>query len=321
MLKVHFVSLGCPKNRVDTEVMLGKSSGAGYTTVAELAEADVIVVNTCGFIEAAKRESVDVILEMARNKTEGRCRRLVVTGCLAQRYAGELAEEMPEVDAFVGTGDPAGVVEAIAGRGERIRVAEVPCYRERDAADRAVHLAGHTAYLKIAEGCDRRCAFCIIPQLRGAQASRRSADLLDEARRLAAAGARELCLVAQDLTAYGRDANGPAAARRRKRGPLARLVRKLAGVDELRWLRLHYAYPTGVDDELLAVMAGEERVAKYLDVPLQHVDDGVLRAMRRGHGGAAARRLIERLRRCCRDRGRRRRCSNAGVRATARSTA
>jgi ribosomal protein S12 methylthiotransferase len=289
---VHFVSLGCPKNRVDTEVMLGHTAGAGHEVVADPSEADVIVVNTCGFIGEAKQESIDAILEMARQKETGRCQKLVVAGCLSQRYPKELADEMPEVDHFIGTDEVGLIAEAIAGRTERVRVAETPRFLYDDIAPRRPSMALHTAYVKIAEGCDRPCAFCIIPKLRGPQRSRDPQSVLREAESLAAAGTREICLVAQDLTTYGRDLPGG-----REAGPnLAGLLAQLAQVDGLRWIRLHYAYPTAVTDELLDVMAREPRVAKYLDVPIQHVDDAVLKSMRRGHGFRAVRELVERVR-------------------------
>jgi ribosomal protein S12 methylthiotransferase len=289
---VYFVSLGCPKNRVDTEVMLGHVADAGHRVVADPAEAEVIVVNTCGFIGEAKQESVDAILEMARHKEAGSCQRLVVTGCLSQRYPKELADEMPEVDHFLGTDEVALVARAVVGETERVHVAETPRYLYDDLAPRRPSMAAHTAYVKIAEGCDRPCAFCIIPKLRGPQRSRDAASVVREAQGLAAAGTREICLVAQDLTTYGRDLPGGRSA-----GPtLAGLLAELAQVEGLRWIRLHYAYPTAVDDALLGVMAREPRVAKYLDVPLQHIDDGVLKSMRRGHGSRIVHQLVERVR-------------------------
>ena len=289
---VHFVSLGCPKNRVDTEVMLGHTAGAGHQVVADPGDADVIVVNTCGFIGEAKQESIDAILEMARHKESGRCQKLVVAGCLSQRYPKELADEMPEVDHFIGTDEVGLIVEAIAGRTERVRVAETPRFLYDDIAPRRPSMALHTAYVKIAEGCDRPCAFCIIPRLRGPQRSRDPQSVVREAEALAAAGTREICLVAQDLTTYGTDLPGGKVS-----GPnLAGLLAQLAQVEGLRWIRLHYAYPTAVTDELLDVMAREPRVAKYLDVPIQHVDDQVLKLMRRGHGFKRVRELVERVR-------------------------
>jgi ribosomal protein S12 methylthiotransferase len=290
---VYFVSLGCPKNRVDTEVMLGHVAEAGHTVVADPAQAQVIVVNTCGFIGEAKQESIDAILEMAKLKEAGSCQRLVVTGCLSQRYPRELSDEMPEVDHFLGTDEVGLIARAIDGQTERVHVAETPRYLYDDVAPRRRSQAGHTAYVKIAEGCDRPCAFCIIPKLRGPQRSRDVASVVREAQALAAAGTQEICLVAQDLTTYGRDLPDG----RDPEGPnLAALLARLAGVEGLRWIRLHYAYPTAVTDALLDVMAAEPRIAKYLDVPIQHVDDGVLKSMRRGHGAKAVHSLVERVR-------------------------
>jgi ribosomal protein S12 methylthiotransferase len=289
---IHFVSLGCPKNRVDTEVMLGHVADAGHRVVDDPAQAEVIVVNTCSFIGEAKQESVDAILEMARHKESGRCQRLVVTGCLSQRYPKELADEMPEVDHFLGTDEVALVARAVVGETARVEVAETPRYLYDDLVPRRPSMARHTAYVKIAEGCDRPCAFCIIPKLRGPQRSRDAASVVREAEALAAAGTREICLVAQDLTTYGRDLPG-----REPAPTLATLLAQLAQVEPLRWIRLHYAYPTAVDDALLEVMAAEPRVAKYLDVPIQHVDDAVLKSMRRGHGARVVHELVERVRR------------------------
>lgn len=291
---VHFVSLGCPKNRVDTEVMLGHVTGAGHTLVAEPGDADVIVVNTCGFIGEAKQESIDAILEMAKWKDAGSCKRLVVAGCLSQRYPKELSAEMPEVDHFIGTDEVGLIAEAVAGRTERVHVAETPKFLYNHLAPRRPSQARHTAYVKIAEGCDRPCAFCIIPKLRGPQRSRDVDSVVTEAEELARAGTREICLVAQDLTTYGRDLPDG----KDQDGPtLERLLGRLAQVEALRWIRLHYAYPTAVTDGLLSVMGASARVAKYLDVPMQHIDDAVLKAMRRGHGSRLTRELVERVRR------------------------
>ena len=291
---VYFVSLGCPKNRVDSEVMLGLIDQAGLRITTAPEAADVIVVNTCGFIGEAKEESVDTILEMGRWKTEGSCRRLVVTGCLSQRYAGDLRKELPEVDVFMGSGEVDRIVHAVQGTKAEDDVAEVPRYLYDHATPRIVTTARSSAYVKIAEGCDRPCGFCIIPKLRGPQRSRLPGSVEAEVRALAAGGVVEINLVAQDLTTYGTDLADPEAN-------LARLVRRLARVGDegegsLRWIRLHYAYPTAVTDELLAAVADEPRVAKYIDVPLQHIDDDVLKIMRRGHIGKTARALVQRIR-------------------------
>jgi ribosomal protein S12 methylthiotransferase len=290
-MNVHFVSLGCPKNRVDTEVMLGHTAEAGHQLVAEPEAADVIVVNTCGFIGEAKQESIDAILEMARHKQSGTCKRLVVAGCLSQRYPKELAAEMPEVDQFLGTDEVGAITKAITGTLERLSVTDTPAYLYDDASPRRRSQAPHTAYVKIAEGCDRPCAFCIIPKLRGPQRSRAPESVLREVRDLVAGGTKEICLVAQDLTTYGTDLSGEAGAPR-----LATLLRQLAAVDGLGWIRLHYAYPSACTDELLDAIASESRVASYLDVPIQHVDTGVLKAMRRGYTERQVRDLVERFR-------------------------
>ena len=292
-MNVHFVSLGCPKNRVDTEVMLGHTAEAGHQLVAEPEAAEVIVVNTCGFIGEAKQESIDAILEMARHKQAGTCKRLVVAGCLSQRYPKELADEMPEVDHFIGTDEVGSIAKAIAGTSTRLSVVDTPAYLYDDAAPRRRSQAPHSAYVKIAEGCDRPCAFCIIPKLRGPQRSRSPESVAREARDLVAGGTKEICLVAQDLTTYGTDlpnAQDPGAPR------LASLLRELGAIDGLGWIRLHYAYPTACSDELLDAIGGETRVASYLDVPIQHVDSGVLKAMRRGYGERQVRDLVERFR-------------------------
>jgi len=290
--RVHLLTLGCPKNQVDGEVMLGVLAGRGHELVLDPGEADVLVVNTCSFIGPAKRESIDAILDAARLKAGREGRRLVVTGCLAQRYADELVRELPEVDAFVGTGDLLRIADAIEGgpaaeplvyRGaQHVLPRHVPGGRVRTGA-------WWTAYLKVSEGCDHTCSFCIIPKIRGRHESRRPDDLLAEAGALVAEGAVELNLVAQDLTAYGRDL--------RDGTTLAALLRALAvRVPGARWLRLLYAYPASVTDELLEVMATEPAVCRYLDMPLQHVADGILRAMRRERSGDALRRLLARIR-------------------------
>src|SRR5439155_465015 len=263
---------------------------AGFTIAREPEKADVIVVNTCGFIGDAKEESVDTILEMARFKEAGSCQRLVVTGCLSQRYAGDLSRDMPEVDHFLGSGDVDKIVGAIRGQAPRDGVSMDPAYLYTDVTPRLQSLPHYTAYVKIAEGCDRPCSFCIIPQLRGGQRSRTPDSIEKEVRELVERGAVEINLVAQDLTTYGWDLDG------KNGNQLARLVRKLARIDGLRWLRLHYAYPTATTDELLDADAEEPRVAKYIDMPLQHIDDEILKAMRRGYVGKTPRQLVEKIR-------------------------
>ena len=291
--RVHLVTLGCPKNQVDSEVMLGVLARRGHEMVLDPDAADVLVVNTCAFIGPAKEESIDAILDLAVVKAARAGRRLVVSGCLAQRYADDLQQALPEVDVFVGTGDLLRIADAVEAP-----LADAPVvYRgaqhvlpPHGVAARVRTGAWWTAYLKVSEGCDHACSFCIIPKIRGRHESRSIDDLVAEAASLAAEGAVELSLIAQDLTAYGRDLPGDAS--------LARLLRALAvRVPDVRWLRLLYAYPSSVTDELLEVIADEPAVCPYLDMPLQHISDRMLRTMRRERSGAAIRRLIARIRR------------------------
>lgn len=289
---IHFVSLGCPKNTVDTERMVALARRQGLTPVAEPEQSDVIVVNTCGFIEAAKQESIDAVLEMAAHKHGGRCRSLVMAGCLSQRYAEQLARELPEVDHFLGTADLgrlAHILERAEAVRERIAVGPPEGLEEAEYG-RELTGATHTAYLKISEGCNRPCAFCSIPLMRGRQRSRTIDSLVMETRSLVARGVRELILVAQDSTAYGRDLP-------RGQADLVTLLQALEAIDELRWIRIHYAYPSSVDERLAEVIARSSRVVSYLDMPIQHVDDELLRRMRRGYSGARVRAAIETLRR------------------------
>ncbi len=291
--KVYFVSLGCPKNQVDTEVMLGVTRGEGHTLVSSPEEADTLVVNTCGFIEDAKEESIDTILELARAKRDGadagQAKKLVVTGCLSQRYPDELASEMPEVDYFLGSSDMLGLANVLRGSAPRMGVTQLTrrSYLYDHTTARQVSGRRHSAYIKIGEGCDRPCAFCIIPKLRGPQRSRSIDSVVREAEALAANGTREVCLVTQDLTTYGTDLPG--------KPTLEDLLRALVGVRELLWIRLHYAFPTTVTDGLIDLIATQPRVATYLDVPIQHVDTNVLKRMRRGYTERVVRKLIDRL--------------------------
>jgi ribosomal protein S12 methylthiotransferase len=291
--RVHLLGLGCPKNQVDGEVMLGVLARRGHEIVLDPDAADVLVVNTCSFIGPAKEESIDAILDMARVKAVRAGRRLVVSGCLAQRYADELRDALPEVDVFVGTGDLlriADAVEAPLAAGPVVYRGAQHVLPGAELATRVRTGAWWTAYLKVSEGCDHTCSFCIIPKIRGRHESRPLDDVLAEAEALAADGTLELNLVAQDLTAYGRD--------RRDGTSLAVLLRALAvRVPQLRWLRLLYAYPASVTDELLEVIADERAVCKYLDIPLQHISDRMLRVMRRERSGAAIRALLARIRR------------------------
>ncbi|HEX2484854.1 MAG TPA: MiaB/RimO family radical SAM methylthiotransferase, partial [Myxococcota bacterium] len=289
---VHFRSLGCPKNQLDTEVMLGGVALGGYAIAERIEDADVAVVNTCSFIESAREESIEAILEVADLRERGRLRALVVAGCLPQRYGGELAKELPEVDAFVGTGAfqelPLILDDALAGRSRGVYVEAGRTHLYDDRTPRLLVGPGHSAYVKIAEGCDRICAFCAIPGIRGRFQSRALDSLVREARQLAEAGVRELNLVAQDSTSWGKDLPG--------RPSLAELVRALDAVDGVDWIRLLYLYPSAVDDDLIAAIAGARRVLPYVDVPLQHGSDPMLKAMKRGTTAARQRRLVERLR-------------------------
>ena len=284
---IHFVSLGCPKNRVDSEVMLGVAESSGFRHVPEPETADVIVVNTCGFIDAAKQESIQTILELGAHK-QGRCQKLVVAGCLSQRYASELESELPEVDHFLGSSDMLKLERVLSGDAERLLVGNPADWVVRSSDPRRLSTRGASAYLKLAEGCNRNCSFCVIPQIRGKQRSRSAEDVVEEARRLAAAGVLELNLVSQDTVAYGRDLKDGAS--------LAKLVERIAAVPGLRWVRLFYLYPETLDAALLELLAGHPRVVPYVDMPLQHAADAMLRRMRRGHGGARLRQVVERLR-------------------------
>ena len=290
--RVHLVTLGCPKNQVDSEVMLGVLTERGHEIVFDPAAADTLVVNTCSFIQAAKEESIDAILDLARSKAAAPGSRLVVTGCLAQRYADDLRDALPEVDVFLGTGDLlriADAVEAAPAPGPIVYRGAQHVLPERELKSRVRTGAWWSAYVKVSEGCDHTCSFCIIPKIRGRHESRPMDDVLGEAAGLAADGVLELNLIAQDLTAYGRD--------RRDGASLAVLLRALATrVPSLRWIRLLYAYPSSVTDELLEVMASEPAICRYLDMPLQHISDRMLRAMRRERSGDAVRRLLARIR-------------------------
>jgi ribosomal protein S12 methylthiotransferase len=303
---IYFVSLGCPKNQVDTELMLGQVQAAGHSLVDAPEGADVIVVNTCAFIDAAKEESVDTILEMAQHKAKS-ASKLVVTGCLAQRYAGDLAKDIPEIDTILGSADFQSLAKALSdqpvaklpsGKSKKkkalpvIQVSETPTYIYDHESPRVRIGARHSAYVKIAEGCDRPCSFCIIPKLRGPQRSRRIDDIVAEARALAADGTLEINLIAQDLTRFGWD-QGTAPEQRQT---LAQLLRALGKIDELEWIRLHYTFPSAFDDELIDAIASEPKVVKYIDCPLQHISDPMLKRMRRGHSARVTRELVKTLR-------------------------
>jgi ribosomal protein S12 methylthiotransferase len=318
-VKVGFVSLGCPKNLVDGEVMLGYAQQAGHEITPDSREADVIVVNTCAFIDNAKQESIDAILEMAQQKRDGKCSRLVVTGCLAERYRDELRREIPEIDAVLGTGEVPQIVAALesrsgvrgpmsddrsvpltfhrkknqptsdlAPRASAAAAPAAPTYLYGAETPRVITTPRHFAYVKIAEGCDYTCAFCIIPTLRGKYRSRTRESIVAEARALAARGVKELLLISQDTTFYGID--------RQERGALAALLRELNEVDGVEWIRLLYLYPTTITDDVLAAMAECEKVCRYVDLPLQHASADVLKRMRRPGNRQTYDKLLARIR-------------------------
>lgn len=294
MKKVGFISLGCPKNLVDSEVMMGRLRESGYEITTDASEADTLVVNTCGFIESAKQESVEAILEAARLKSGGKATRLVVAGCLVERYRDELKKEMPEVDAFIGTSQ---IEEITKVCDEKVNTRSLPVlplgnqsatYLYDESTPRVLATPGYTAFIKIAEGCDRPCAFCFIPQMRGHFRSRRFGSVMQEAERLASQGVKELVLVAQDSSRYGEDLGEPDA--------LAQLMRELSHLDGIEWVRVMYTYPTHISDAFLDVLATEAKAVKYLDMPLQHASANVLKLMKRGGTRASLERLIGRVR-------------------------
>ncbi|MGB2621664.1 MAG: 30S ribosomal protein S12 methylthiotransferase RimO [Candidatus Acidiferrum sp.] len=287
MTKVGFVSLGCPKNLVDSEVMMGILTREGYELTPRADEAEVLVVNTCSFIESAQKESVDAILEMAEHKKFGAAKKLIVAGCLVERFRDQILEQVPEVDAVVGTGEVERILEAVHGD-LRVLPAAPPAFLYHDLTPRVITTPRHAAYIKIAEGCDHPCTFCIIPQLRGAFRSRRFESVVREAENLAAAGAREITLIGQDTTSYGEDLG--------LRDGLAQLLERLAQVEELLWVRFLYAYPNRVTQKLLDTLAAHPRLAKYMDMPLQHASRNVLARMKRGSHGDAFLKLLERIR-------------------------
>jgi len=287
MTKVGFVSLGCPKNLVDSEVMMGILARGGYELTPRADEAEVLVVNTCSFIEAAQKESVEAILEMAEHKKFGAAKKLIVAGCLVERFRAQILEQVPEVDAVVGTGEVERILEAVEGD-LRVLPAQLPAFLYHDLTPRIITTPKHAAYIKIAEGCDHPCTFCIIPELRGKFRSRRFESVVREAENLAKAGAREITLIGQDTTSYGEDLG--------LRDGLAQLLEKLAQVDDLLWVRFLYAYPNRVTQKLLDTLAAYPKLAKYMDMPLQHASRNVLARMKRGSNGEAFLKLLERMR-------------------------
>ena len=289
-LKIGFVSLGCPKNLVDTEVMMGQLTTHGHELTAHPSEADVIVVNTCSFIDPAKQESVDTILEMAEYKKTGRAQRLIVAGCLVERYRGEIARNMPEVDAVLGTNELERITELCEGV---VAPAANPFepYLYHDATPRVLATPRHFAYIKIAEGCDHPCSFCVIPQYRGKFRSRRFESVISEATRLFSQGVREINLIGQDTTCYGEDLG--------LKDGLAALLERLARIETAheKWVRFLYCYPNKITQRLLDTLAAHEALVKYIDMPLQHASASVLKRMKRGASGDIFLKLIERIRR------------------------
>lgn len=292
--KVGMISLGCPKNQVDGEALLAKLAAAGYQIVNEIENSDVMIVNTCGFIEDAKREAIDTILEVAQYKEAGVISALVVTGCLAERYQDEILKEMPEVDAVIGIGANADIVKVCDKALCGIQTSSYPnkCYLPIDD-ERVLSTPSHWAYLKIAEGCDNRCSYCAIPGIRGKFRSRKIESVVDEAKSLVNRGVKEIILVAQDTTKYGQDLYGEYS--------LDKLLKELVKIDGLEWIRLFYCYPQRITDSLIEVIANEDKVCKYIDIPLQHSDTTVLKNMNRVGDGNDYRVLLDKMRKAIPD--------------------
>ncbi len=292
MAKIGFISLGCPKNLVDSEVMLGLLQKEGHTITADKSEAEVIVINTCSFIEDSRKESIDAILETAELKKTGACRRLVVTGCLAERYPHEIQSDLTEVDAILGANQITQITRAVSGEAvpppASFGRSDADLYLYDHDTPRTLATPGYSAYIKIAEGCDHTCAFCIIPKIRGAFRSRSIFSIVQEARNLADRGVREITLVSQDTTSFGLDVG--------VEDGLAHLLQALDKMPDLRWIRFLYVYPNMVSDRLLDTVASSSRICKYIDMPLQHASAAVLRSMRRGGNRQSLTRMIERIR-------------------------
>lgn len=290
MADIGFISLGCAKNQVDCERMMYRVEEAGHTVRSDIVGCDVVVINTCGFIDSAKSEAIDHILMAGALKAEGKIGKILVTGCLSQRYQEEILKEMPEVDGLLGTGSYTEIVPAIEALLSDNAVSE---FGSIDAPEqetgRVLTTPRHYAFVKIAEGCDNHCAYCVIPSLRGKYRSRQMDDVLYEARLLAADGVKELIVVAQDTSRYGTDLPG-------HRRLLPELLRELCKIDGLKWIRVHYVYPDEIDDEFMDVMASEPKIVKYLDIPIQHCNDRILRLMNRRGNGAFLRELFGKLR-------------------------
>ena len=287
MKKIGLISLGCEKNLVDSEVMLGILDQKGYEITSTPEHADVIVINTCGFIDKAKKESVDTILEMAEFKNKGQCSRLVVTGCLVERYRTDIQKEIPEVDAVLGTTQLDSIIDVC----EDLTRPEIdnPYYVYDERTPRLLTTPTYTAYIKIAEGCDRPCSFCVIPQIRGAHRSRPMTSIINEARFLASSGVREVVLISQETTRYGDDLG--------MNQGLSRLLKELAKIDGLKWIRFLYAFPSQLSDDVLITMNEEEKICRYLDMPLQHVSRRILKSMKRGGNSDSLTQLLDHVRR------------------------
>ena len=290
MANIGFISLGCAKNQVDCERMMYRVQEAGHTVQADVIGADVVIINTCGFIDSAKSEAIDFILQMAQLKAQGLVGKILVTGCLSQRYQQQILEELPEVDGVLGTGSYTEVVAAVERLLADEKVFEFGSIdTPEEETGRILTTPEHYAYIKIAEGCDNRCSYCIIPYLRGKFRSRPMDDVLYEARLLAANGVKELIVVAQDTSRYGTDLTGGKSL-------LPELLRQLCSIEEFRWIRVHYVYPDEIDDEFIQVMAEEPKIVKYLDIPIQHCNSKILKLMNRRGDGAFLRELFGKLR-------------------------
>lgn len=287
--KVALISLGCPKNLVNSEQMLYLLCEEGMEIVPEPEDSDVVIVNTCGFIESAKTEAIDTIIEMGELKKTGKIKSIIVTGCLAQRYSDEIIQELPEIDSIIGTGSYSDIVEVVKST---LKGKSVVKFGDINAVEnetgRIVSTGPSWAYIRIAEGCNNRCAFCVIPSIRGKYRSRKMEDIVDEARALAQTGTKELIVIAQDITRYGTDLYG--------KHSLSELLRKLCSIKGVEWIRLHYLYPDEFDDELIETIASEKKILKYIDIPIQHINDDILKRMNRRGTGDDIRALLKKLR-------------------------
>lgn len=289
-IRVGIVSLGCPKTLVDSETILGKAQGARYSITQDIEQSDVVLLNTCGFIQAAKEESIEAILKLLELKKEKKLLGVIVVGCLVQRYAEELQKEFPEVDAFIGSGDYMRIAEVLkkVTDGQKFVTVHKAGYLADADETRIALTPTHTRYLKISEGCDHACSFCVIPKLRGRYRSRHIADLVREARQLADEGAKELVVIGQDITRFGWDYAGKSL--------LPQLLEALGTVREIKWIRLLYTYPSTLTDEMIRAVAASKKICRYIDLPLQHISDKILKDMRRGHTKKQTVELVQKLR-------------------------